>query len=82
MFYWFFPSQSDAVNDPLVLFLNGGPGCSSMIGLFMENGRFTFSLQDLDPGYKVTENPFAWSKKANVLYIDNPVGYAFIFLIF
>ena len=38
LFYWFFEAEEDAANKPLLIWLNGGPGCSSMDGMFLENG--------------------------------------------
>lgn len=48
----------------------GCAGCSSMMGLFVENGPFKVQ-QDL----KVTLNPHSWHKEAYMLYIDQPLGY-------
>ena len=53
-----------------LVWLNGGPGCSSMQGLFSENGPISFTGNLSTP----IPNPYSWTKLANVLYIDQPVG--------
>lgn len=40
LFYWFFESRQDPSSDPLVVWLTGGPGCSSELAIFLENGPF------------------------------------------
>jgi carboxypeptidase C (cathepsin A) len=42
MHYFFFPSQNNPAKDPVLLWLNGGPGCSSLLGAVQENGPFVF----------------------------------------
>lgn len=70
--YWFTESQSDPAKDPLVLWLNGGPGCSSLLGLFTELGPYSITADG-----QVKDNPFAWNKKANVLFLESPAGVGF-----
>ncbi|XP_035507742.1 lysosomal protective protein [Morone saxatilis] len=71
--YWFVTSQRDPVKDPLVLWLNGGPGCSSLDGFLSENGPFHVN----DNGASLYENAFSWNKIANVLYVESPAGVGF-----
>merc|ERR1719473_2155643 len=68
IFYWYFPSRNNAETAPLVMWLTGGPGCSSELAIFYENGPM--KLQD----GKVITNEFSWNNKANLIYIDQPVG--------
>lgn len=68
----FFESRNDPKNDPVVLWLNGGPGCSSMTGLFLELGPAT-----IDKNIKVVNNPHAWNTNASVLFLDQPVNTGF-----
>jgi hypothetical protein len=71
LFYWLVESTGDPKNDPLLIWLNGGPGCSSMDGMFLENGPFKLSS---DAPLTVSLNPYAWNSHANVMYLDQPVG--------
>ncbi|PNW71099.1 hypothetical protein CHLRE_17g746597v5 [Chlamydomonas reinhardtii] len=79
LFYYFVESERDPANDPVVLWLNGGPGCSSFDGFVYEQGPF---LYDLIPGpggrgaqaVSLRRNPHAWSKVANMIFLDSPAG--------
>jgi len=74
LFYWFFPSQGDPTTDPVVLWMTGGPGCSSELALFFENGPYT-----VNDNLSLSVNPYSWNTFANLLYIDQPVGTGFSF---
>ena len=73
-FYWFFESRNDPKNDPVILWLNGGPGCSSLTGLFFELGSSAID-ENLNPVY----NPYSWNNNASVIFLDQPVnvGYSY-----
>lgn len=68
-FYWFFESRNDPANDPVILWLNGGPGCSSFTGLFFELGPSGLSNESV-PIY----NPYSWNSNASVIFLEQPVG--------
>lgn len=75
MWFWFFEARSNASTAPLALWLNGGPGCSSMIGLFQEHGPCHFVNGSDEPSL----NPYSWNSYANMLYVDQPIGTGFSF---
>jgi cathepsin A (carboxypeptidase C) len=72
-FYWFFESRSKPSTDPLILWLSGGPGCSSMAGLLMENGPCKVDASTND----TENNPFSWNNNANIVYLDQPINTGF-----
>ena len=79
-FYWLLaPDLRDhpdmKENDiPLLIWLNGGPGCSSLLGLWLENGPFRLT-QTNDEGWKIDISEYSWHKSpAYVLFVDQPVG--------
>ncbi|KAK7574415.1 hypothetical protein V9T40_011606 [Parthenolecanium corni] len=74
IFFWFFRKEGkDWDSAPLVLWLQGGPGCSSLYGLFEENGPFFVTKRGLK------RRKYSWTKDFNVLYIDQPIGSGFSF---
>ncbi|XP_052109762.1 serine carboxypeptidase-like 18 isoform X5 [Arachis duranensis] len=80
LFYWFVESERNPEEDPLLLWLTGGPGCSGFSGLVFEVGPLMFDYAKSRgsgtlPTLKL--NPFSWTKVASMIFIDAPVGTGF-----
>ncbi|GFP87776.1 serine carboxypeptidase-like 40 [Phtheirospermum japonicum] len=74
LFYYFAEAQHSAKSLPLLLWLNGGPGCSSLgYGAMEELGPFRV----LSDGKTLIKNNFAWNYAANVLFLESPAGVGF-----
>ncbi|XP_057456677.1 serine carboxypeptidase-like 35 [Lotus japonicus] len=73
LFYWFFEAQEAPSQKPLVLWLHGGPGCSSIaFGAASELGPFLVKDKH---GLKL--NMFSWNRVANIIFLESPVGVGF-----
>ncbi|KAL2328559.1 hypothetical protein Fmac_021986 [Flemingia macrophylla] len=71
MFYFFFESRNRK-DDPVVIWLTGGPGCGSELALFYENGPFHFANN-----LSLIWNDFGWDQASNILFVDQPTGTGF-----
>jgi len=89
--FWMFQPDVDAStetfrSDTLVIWLNGGPGCSSFTGLLTENGpvtvpKFRAGIPSPNPASgldaPLIENPYAWTKKSAMIFVEQPGGTGF-----
>ncbi|RWR88025.1 serine carboxypeptidase-like protein 31 [Cinnamomum micranthum f. kanehirae] len=74
LFYWFYEAAARPEEKPLLLWLNGGPGCSSVgYGATQEIGPFIVHSD----GHGLRFNPYSWNKEANMLFLESPVGVGF-----
>ncbi|KAL5700338.1 Serine carboxypeptidase-like 26 [Ranunculus cassubicifolius] len=74
LFYWFFEAESQPSKKPLLLWLNGGPGCSSVgYGAAVELGP----LRVKKNGDGLKFNKYAWNQESNLLFLESPVGVGF-----
>ncbi|ESR48077.1 hypothetical protein CICLE_v10003343mg, partial [Citrus x clementina] len=74
LFYYFVESPQNSSSKPLVLWLNGGPGCSSFgDGAMMELGPFRVNKD----GKTLYQNEYAWNKDANIIFLESPAGVGF-----
>lgn len=75
-FFWYFQSRKDPTRDPLTLWLTGGPGGSSMLGMLQELGPCLIN----EHGNGTYHNPSGWSAISNLLFVDQPAGVGFSYL--
>jgi len=73
-FYWQFASRNDPETDPVIVWMTGGPVCSSGIALFHENGPCKINSKT---GIATTPNPYSWNSNATIVFIDQPAGVGF-----
>lgn len=71
--YLFFEAQENAADAPVLIWFNGGPGCSSMLGFMQENGPFRIE----SGGTTFHESEYSWNRETNLLYIEQPAGVGF-----
>ena len=77
-FFWFIEARQTPEVAPLTIWLNGGPGSSSMVGLFNEVGPCEV-VQMSDGSYGTQLRMFGWDRSSNILFIDQPnqVGFSY-----
>ncbi|TFK38772.1 serine carboxypeptidase [Crucibulum laeve] len=73
LFFYFFESRNDPHRDDVIFWTNGGPGCSSSLGLFMELGP----CRIINNGTDTKFHPESWNSNANLFFIDQPIGVGF-----
>lgn len=72
--YWLVESESNPETAPTIVWLNGGPGCSSLDGFIYEQGPF----EVVAPDYKtLKQRDYRWNRVANVIFLESPVGVGF-----
>ncbi|XP_027157765.1 serine carboxypeptidase-like 2 isoform X2 [Coffea eugenioides] len=78
LFYAFIKSESNPQSDPLIIWLDGGPGCSSFIPLFFGIGPVILEPLSFDGTLpKLVLNPSTWTKVVSIIFLDSPVGTGF-----
>ncbi|KAH9689989.1 serine carboxypeptidase-like 18 [Citrus sinensis] len=81
LFYYFVKSDKNPKEDPLLLWLTGGPGCSAFSGLAYEIGPVNFNTVEYNGSLPTLRlNPYSWTKvttEASILFVDSPVGTGF-----
>ncbi|KAL9585702.1 MAG: hypothetical protein Q9212_001359 [Teloschistes hypoglaucus] len=77
-FFWFIEARTNASTAPLTIFINGGPGSSSMVGLFQEAGPCEV-VEIAQNKFGTQARDWGWDRSSNIIFIDQPnqVGFSF-----
>ncbi|XP_014615114.1 PREDICTED: venom serine carboxypeptidase [Polistes canadensis] len=74
LFFWFFPAKHNPKDAPVVLWLEGGPGATTLFGLFILHGPFLVTSN-----ITLAPRNYSWTISHNLIYIDSPVGTGYSF---
>ncbi|ESQ33620.1 hypothetical protein EUTSA_v10007571mg [Eutrema salsugineum] len=78
LFYYFIKSENNPEEDPLLIWLSGGPGCTSLSALAFEIGPLTFKTEGNNGGLtSLVSTSYSWTKVASIIFLDQPVGTGF-----
>ncbi|KAI0385437.1 Alpha/Beta hydrolase protein [Hypomontagnella monticulosa] len=72
-YFWYFVSPNELASNEILIWLNGGPGASSLEGLLQENGPFLWQFGTFRP----VPNPWTWVNLTNVIWVEQPIGTGF-----
>lgn len=75
-FFWFIEARQVPESAPLTIFINGGPGSSSMVGLFQELGPCQVVEINADTLGTIARD-WGWDRSSNIIFIDQPVQVGF-----
>ncbi|KAF2910658.1 hypothetical protein DAI22_11g117500 [Oryza sativa Japonica Group] len=80
LFYYLIESEGDLGSDPVLLWLTGGDRCSVLSALFFEIGPMKLVIEPYNGGLpRLRYHPYSWTKVANILFVDSPMGAGFSF---
>ncbi|CAN0905747.1 Serine carboxypeptidase-like 18 [Linum grandiflorum] len=78
LFYYFVKSENNPEEDPVLLWLTGGPGCSAFSALAYEIGPIYFEVKEYNGSLpSLVLNPNSWTHVASIIFLDMPVGTGF-----
>lgn len=81
LFYYFVRSEGSPAEDPVLLWMPGGPGCSGFSSLVYQIGPLGFDLHaNVDGLPKLLYRPESWTKFCNIIFLDSPVGSGFSYI--